>query len=1506
MKKLLLINIFFLLCFTVMATNYYVAITGNDANDGSSGSPWLTISHACATVEENQGHVIHLGAGIFTETNIITVPSGVSLMGAGSSLTSIVVNHYYTITDFNQWLSTTYHPEQYVIQLNGSNQTIKGFSMDGQGKKCIGGIYARHAVKVVFDDLKIENFKTGGIFIEKGHEDCEVKFCYIKNSSWADKNSGDTGNLMFDYGKNLSIHDNYIEEQGAISPDYGGYCIKRAQQTQECDWYCENQMFMGTNDGYKIYNNTLIAPQGGAWNNGQAPAMTIEMCGGISKNCEIYNNNLNNTISLVGQKIGGIYSGKSVRVHHNVFNMEHGRYAYAVEADLPGIEIDHNIFNGGETPIAAWDGRDKNQLYSHSVHHNVFYAPAQHIGNNHDLNFFLYNTPPTGKDGYQFYNNTLIDVYGTAHIFAVAGDKFENGDFRNNIFMSTFGDRGDILRATGKTMSNNLFYNISEVGINNINADPLLKLNGDMPIPFFELQAASPAINVGVAIPGITDDANGLPDLGAYETGIPAWKAGVMDPDNEAPTAPVDITGDPKSQFINLSWKSSYDNNYVTEYLVYQDVVLIGKTTGITLKVTGLTPSTAYVFMVKATDISGNISAASNSLNISTLPPDTELPSAPASMSATQLTFKSVVLNWNKPTDNEGILKYEVYKDGVLYKETEDTTMMIKGLYALITYSFTVKSIDYTGNISIASDPFLVTTLEGPVLDVTANDENVSTGEGIDKIHDGDPNSKWLVGTPTAWIQFAYRDQKTWRKYAITSGNDFPDRDFKDWTLKASNDGANWSIIDTRTGEGWTDRNFARTFEFTNDNAFKYYLIDITAFNGATITQASEIVFTSGNDTEAPTAPVGLIAGDITHKSFKLSWIAATDNETLTNYEVFQDGNSIGSIIAKDTSYNVVSLQPSTKYILIVKAKDFSGNISLGSTPLEVTTLEPPALEVTAQGENLPNEGIEKIHDGVLNSKWLYFSATSWVLFHYQTARVWNSYAITSGNDSPGRDPREWTLQGSNDNVTWTVLDTKTGESWPDADRNVTKTYTFANTEAYKYYKWDITANSGESLIQVSEFAFVDTEAPVLAGVPADVAAASCSLIPVADAVTANDNFDLAPAVTLVEVSTQVADATLTLHYTFTITRIWTATDVAGNQSTPGVQVIHVSDNEAPVLAGVPADIAIASCSAIPAVANVTAGDNCDPAPPVTLVEVSTKVADATLASHYTYTITHTWTAIDVAGNHSVPGVQIIHVSDTEAPVLTVVPENVNVNYGSIPVAATVTTADNCDPLTVATFVEESTQVADATLARHYAYTITRTWTGTDVSGNHSSGIQVINVTDQQAPTAPVSVIATDVKSTSLQLSWAASTDNGAVMSYEVFKDGVSVGTTTSVVTSLAVNSIQANTKYTFTVKATDVAGNTSAASAGLDVTTSIGSAVQNVSEKNVNVYPNPCSGILSVELPNTERTIISVFDIYGREVYNKTTKQLLEKIDLSAYKGMLLIKIYNQNSIITKQVIIE
>ena len=103
-----------------------------------------------------------------------------------------------------------------------------------------------------------------------------------------------------------------------------------------------------------------------------------------------------------------------------------------------------------------------------------------------------------------------------------------------------------------------------------------------------------------------------------------------------------------------------------------------------------------------------------------------------------------------------------------------------------------------------------------------------------------------------------------------------------------------------------------------------------------------------------------------------------------------------------------------------------------------------------------------------------------------------------------------------------------------------------------------------------------------------------------------------------------------------------------------------------------------------------------------------------------------------------------------------------------------------------------------------------------DIS-NTNFTITAGSTADTITPTAP-NLVASGTTQTTTNLSWSGATDNVAVTGYDIFKDGVLIGSTAS--TTLAVSGLTASTTYSFTVKAKDAAGNVSVASNAISVTT--------------------------------------------------------------------------------------
>jgi chitodextrinase len=111
-----------------------------------------------------------------------------------------------------------------------------------------------------------------------------------------------------------------------------------------------------------------------------------------------------------------------------------------------------------------------------------------------------------------------------------------------------------------------------------------------------------------------------------------------------------------------------------------------------------------------------------------------------------------------------------------------------------------------------------------------------------------------------------------------------------------------------------------------------------------------------------------------------------------------------------------------------------------------------------------------------------------------------------------------------------------------------------------------------------------------------------------------------------------------------------------------------------------------------------------------------------------------------------------------------------------------------------------------------------------DAAGNISISSNVVNVTtsavagDTTAPSTPTSLTASGTTQTTTSLSWTASTDNVGVTGYDIYSGASLLGNVAG--TSANITGLVASTAYTFSVRAKDAAGNTSASSNVVAVTT--------------------------------------------------------------------------------------
>ena len=208
---------------------------------------------------------------------------------------------------------------------------------------------------------------------------------------------------------------------------------------------------------------------------------------------------------------------------------------------------------------------------------------------------------------------------------------------------------------------------------------------------------------------------NGGPNVDRLRVGPPA--------DTQAPSTP----GAPSCSNIGendltLNWGASTDNIGVAAYDIYNDGNKLSEAAGTATSKTiaGLTPNTQYRLSVFARDAAGNVSPSSALATCTTLPSsDTQPPTAPGNLTASNVGPNGAHLSWTASTDNRGVTAYEVRSGSTVLQTVTGspppTSTDVTGLACDTPFSLAVVARDLATNTSAPSNSvsFTTTTCDG-------------------------------------------------------------------------------------------------------------------------------------------------------------------------------------------------------------------------------------------------------------------------------------------------------------------------------------------------------------------------------------------------------------------------------------------------------------------------------------------------------------------------------------------------------------------------------------------------------------------------------------------------------------------------------------------------------------------------------------------------------------------------------------------------------------------------
>lgn len=328
-------------------------------------------------------------------------------------------------------------------------------------------------------------------------------------------------------------------------------------------------------------------------------------------------------------------------------------------------------------------------------------------------------------------------------------------------------------------------------------------------------------------------------------------------------------------------------------------------------------------------------------------------PSTPSQVQALGVSQTEIRVSWEASIDDGFVALYKIYRDGVEVGETASTSFTDAGLEPNRVYGYGIVAIDNVGLSSpvtatvngqtLASNPNVILDggFEGGLGDWSFYTNGSGSADSVTPGYLGQNSGRVSLLTRSSNVQLYQNNVRLLpdTRYRVSfAAYSNSGRDLRLSLSKHSSPYSNYGMSRERfdLGTDWQDFSFEFTtlgfgspvedgrlfFWFASDGrAGDIYYIDNVSL--------SPVNGSSGGDTEAPSVPTNVAANLETDLSARVTWSEATDNVGVTEYRVFRDGLLVGSV--GTTNFLDTGLSPAARYVYSVVSLDAAGNLSAQS-----------------------------------------------------------------------------------------------------------------------------------------------------------------------------------------------------------------------------------------------------------------------------------------------------------------------------------------------------------------------------------------------------------------------------------------------------------------------------------------------------------------------------------------------------------------------------------------------